>query len=110
MKWTRTALAASALLAVSSLGVCADNPAGAPPVALKQRVIDVYHGVAVTENYRWLENTDDPAVRRWLDEQNQYSRAYLDAIPASTARSGTWPETSPGSRTYSMMSPPVPNT
>ncbi len=42
---------------------------------------DVYHGVSVTDDYRWLENYSDPAVRAWSDAQNRYARHILDALP-----------------------------
>jgi prolyl oligopeptidase len=79
MSWTRTAPVASMLLVISFAGAFAGRPAGAPPATVAEPVTDVYHGVSVTENYRWLEDIEDPAVRRWLDQQNQYSRVYLDA-------------------------------
>jgi prolyl oligopeptidase len=44
-------------------------------------VSDSYHGLAVAEAYRWLENFDDPEVRAWNEAQNRYSRAQLDAMP-----------------------------
>jgi prolyl oligopeptidase len=50
-------------------------------VAPKKPVTDVYQGVSVTDDYRWLENYSDPAVRAWSDAQNQYARKYLDALP-----------------------------
>ena len=28
-------------------------------------VTDEYHGVNLSEDYRWLENWDDPAVKQW---------------------------------------------
>src|SRR4051794_33669371 len=52
------------------------------PTTTKRPVIDEYHGVQVTDNYRWLEDFEDPEVQRWNAAQNQYSRAALDAIPA----------------------------
>lgn len=51
-----------------------------PPDAPKKPVIDEYHGVKVTDDYRWLENWDDPAVKKWSAEENAYARAYLDKI------------------------------
>ena len=56
-----------------------------PPVAPKKPVTDVYQGVSVTDDYRWLENYSDPAVRAWSDGQNQYARKYLDSLPARAA-------------------------
>jgi prolyl oligopeptidase len=43
--------------------------------------MDTYHGVSVTDLYRWLENWDDPEVRAWTDKQNVYTRSQLDALP-----------------------------
>jgi prolyl oligopeptidase len=50
------------------------------PKTAQQAVSDSYHGVTVTESYRWLENFDDPAVQAWNAAQNRYSRALLDAV------------------------------
>jgi prolyl oligopeptidase len=54
----------------------------APPTTPKKPVTDVYHGVTVVDDYRWLENAADPAVRKWTDGQNKYARAVLDKSPA----------------------------
>jgi prolyl oligopeptidase len=37
---------------------------------------DTYHGVDVTEDYRWLEETI-----AWTKAQQQRTRAYFDGIP-----------------------------
>jgi prolyl oligopeptidase len=50
------------------------------PLAAKKPVKDVYHGVTVTDDYRWLEDAKDPAVKAWSDAQNAYARKHLDAI------------------------------
>ena len=41
----------------------------------------IYHGVTVTDPYRWLENGTDPRVQQWSAAQDQRARAYLDALP-----------------------------
>lgn len=46
---------------------------------------DTYHGVTVTDPYRWLEQGDDPQVKAWVAAQNARSRAYLDALPVRSA-------------------------
>jgi len=45
-------------------------------------VTNVYHGVTVVDNYRWLENFNDPEVKQWSAAQNAVTRAYLDDLPA----------------------------
>lgn len=50
------------------------------PTTAKQPVSDTYHGVTVTEDYRWLESWDDPAVKKWSAEQNAFARSHLDGI------------------------------
>jgi prolyl oligopeptidase len=55
------------------------NP-GPPPATPKKPVVDEYHGVKVSDDYRWLENWDDPAVRAWSDAQNDRTRNFLDAL------------------------------
>jgi prolyl oligopeptidase len=56
-----------------------------PPAAQKRPVTDNYHGVTVTDDYRWLENSADPAVKAWSDAQNLTARKYLDGLPAREA-------------------------
>jgi prolyl oligopeptidase len=40
-----------------------------------------YHGTRVVDNYQWLENSNDPAVRKWTADQNKVARTYLDKLP-----------------------------
>jgi len=55
--------------------------AASPPVAEKRTVDDVYHGVTVKDDYRWLENWDDKSVRAWSDAENAFARHWLDRLP-----------------------------
>ncbi len=55
------------------------------PVTEKSPVTDTYHGVSVQDDYRWLEDPQDPAVRAWSAAQNTYSRRLLDALPGVEA-------------------------
>ena len=43
---------------------------------------DLYHGVAVTDDYRWLEDGHDPEVVAWSVAQNVAARSYLDGLPS----------------------------
>ena len=51
------------------------------PATAKKPVSDAYHGIQVAEDYRWLEDGKDPAVRAWSLEQLKVTRGYLDALP-----------------------------
>ena len=53
----------------------------APPVAAVKVVTDTYHGVAVDDPYRWLEDWNDPAVQSWSTAQNTHARSVLDTLP-----------------------------
>jgi len=53
----------------------------APPFSSIEPVIEVLHGVPVTDPYRWLEDQDSPRTRQWIEEQTRYARSYLDHIP-----------------------------
>jgi prolyl oligopeptidase len=57
----------------------------APSLTAKKPVVTEYHGVKVVDDYRWLENWADPAVRRFSDEENRYARSVLDALPGAAA-------------------------
>jgi prolyl oligopeptidase len=51
----------------------------------KKPVTDVYNGVKVVDDYRWLEDINDPTVRAWSDAQNRDARSYLEALPMREA-------------------------
>ncbi|HET9388019.1 MAG TPA: prolyl oligopeptidase family serine peptidase [Steroidobacteraceae bacterium] len=51
------------------------------PVTATIRTRDHYHGVAVADDYRWLEDLDSDATRKWVNAQNQLAQPRLEAIP-----------------------------
>jgi prolyl oligopeptidase len=67
------------LLAAAALAACSQP---GPPETPRSPVTDTYHGVTVTDDYRWLEDWDDPKVREWSDAQNVWARDVLDALPS----------------------------
>ena len=81
-----TALSA-AVLALSACLVVIGCSGSAPrlPETTIIPAAETYHGVEVVDNYRWLENGDDPEVRQWSEAQNRYARWVLDRIPAREA-------------------------
>src|SRR6267142_443954 len=63
------------------------NLSGAEPLPQtpKKPVTDEYQGVKVEDNYQWLEQDDDPAVKAWSDGQSRRTREYLDKLPDRAA-------------------------
>jgi len=55
------------------------------PKTAKKPVSDEYQGQKIQDDYQWLENDNDPAVKQWSDEQNQRTRGYLDKLPDRSA-------------------------
>src|SRR2546430_1593427 len=51
------------------------------PATPKKPVTDTYFGTTVADSYRWLEDWNDPEVKKWSDAQNAHARGVLDALP-----------------------------
>ncbi len=74
-----------AVLVVTLAGFALTQSVSAPSATPKRPVSDEYQGVKVTDDYRWLENWDDPQVRQWNAAQNARTRGYLDHLAARPA-------------------------
>jgi prolyl oligopeptidase len=80
---------AFAVFATTLAGQAAQGPGQKTvPPADKRPVTDSYHGIKVVDDYRWLENWDDPAVKQWSAAENTRTREYLDALPSRPAIKG----------------------
>jgi prolyl oligopeptidase len=64
-----------------------------PPATRVEPITETFHGIPLTDNYRWLEgdnaSTEDqgkvtPEVAAWTDAQNAYTRDVLDHLPGRT--------------------------
>jgi prolyl oligopeptidase len=69
-----------ALLTLASAAL-AQEPACTIPVAQAVEVVDDYHGTAVADPYRWLEDVDAENTREWIEAENCVTFGYLEAIP-----------------------------
>lgn len=57
-----------------------NQPLNYPPTR-KSDQIDEYHGIAVADPYRWLEDPDSEATQSWVESQNKITFDYLNQIP-----------------------------
>lgn len=72
------------LLAASSLAQTTSPTLSYPPAARGEQT-DTYHGTTVADPYRWLEDTNSPETKAWVEAQNRLSESYLAAIPQRAA-------------------------
>ncbi|HEY4414714.1 MAG TPA: prolyl oligopeptidase family serine peptidase [Verrucomicrobiae bacterium] len=61
--------------------MCGIARAQLPAVAtMREPVTNTYHGVTVVDEYQWLEDATNPAVREWTHQQNARTAAYFDRL------------------------------
>ena len=51
------------------------------PIARKSDQSDNYFGKSVADPYRWLEDTDSPETKQWIEAENALTFQYLSTIP-----------------------------
>jgi prolyl oligopeptidase len=68
------AVPASTFAQETAMGKC-------PPETRKDNVIEMIHGVSVTDPYRWLEDQKSPETREWIEAEDKCTSAILDAVP-----------------------------
>jgi prolyl oligopeptidase len=55
--------------------------AGGPPVAKIAEIKETYFGVAVSDPYRWMEDTESAEMKAFLKGQADYTKGAIDALP-----------------------------
>ncbi|MDE2138179.1 MAG: S9 family peptidase [Gammaproteobacteria bacterium] len=55
------------------------------PAAPRGDAVDIWHGTAVADPYRPLEDLDSSATRTWVEAQARLTQGYLAGIPARAA-------------------------
>lgn len=50
------------------------------PSTKKVDTVDTYHGVRISDPYRWLENDTTKETSQWVQQQNEVTFAYLNNI------------------------------
>ena len=51
------------------------------PTTRQSDTIDTYHGVTVSDPYRWLEDPNAPETQQWVEAQNKVTFGYLENLP-----------------------------
>ena len=69
---------AGILLFATSLVVLAQQ---VPPVSRTDNFKETFHGIELVGPYHWLEDSGTAEARKWIDAQNSYAHALLDAQP-----------------------------
>jgi prolyl oligopeptidase len=55
------------------------------PAARRADHVDTYHGVAVQDPYRWLEDLDSAETRAWVEAENKATFGYLEKLRSRAA-------------------------
>ena len=73
-------------IGLALLALLATAPRGraqsvAYPPTPRDSVVEVSHGMRVSDPYRWLERLDDHATLAWVDAQSRVTGRYLEQLP-----------------------------
>lgn len=55
------------------------------PDARRGDVTDELHGQTIADPYRWLEDSDSPETRTWIEAQNELTSSWLAQVPGRAA-------------------------
>ena len=58
------------------------QPSAPPPVARKQHTETRLHGVALTDDYAWLRDKQNPEVTAYLEAENAHAEAWMAPLAA----------------------------
>jgi prolyl oligopeptidase len=58
--------------------LCAQS---APPTSRTDNFHETFHGMDLVDPFHWLEDSQSPETRRWIDAQNGYAHGLLDPQP-----------------------------
>ncbi|MCB8986035.1 MAG: S9 family peptidase [Ardenticatenaceae bacterium] len=73
------------------------------PPARRADVVEAYHGTAVSDPYRWLEDPHSAETQAFVAAQNELTHGFIDELPVRAA----WQERLTALWNYAKVSPPV---
>jgi prolyl oligopeptidase len=79
------AILSSLTIVAGTLGAQTQNAPLSYPAAARGTQVDDYHGVSIADPYRWLEDTDSPATKSWVEAENRLTDSFLASIPERAA-------------------------
>ena len=51
------------------------------PNPRRMNQIDDFHWAKIHDPYRWMENLNDPELKKWIEDENNLTQTVLDTIP-----------------------------
>jgi prolyl oligopeptidase len=74
----------SSMLSSEQYGWGSDPKLAPAPPTRKESVTDTYFQTTVRDDYRWLEQINDPEVKEWAAAQNVRAQSFLADLPGLT--------------------------
>ncbi|MGC8668283.1 MAG: prolyl oligopeptidase family serine peptidase [Chthonomonadales bacterium] len=74
-------MVAEVLICAVAVAVIAQNVNLPIPPTRRVEQVDDYYGVKISDPYRWLEDTQSPETREWIEAQNRVTLPYLRSLP-----------------------------
>ena len=66
-----------------------DRSLPSAPTARKDHTEATFHGVALSDDYAWLRDKDNPEVTAYLEAENAYAEALIAPSPLCATNSTT---------------------
>ncbi len=67
-------------LLILTIAGCSSNKKENAPATTKDTINTVYFGTKVSDPFRWLENSNSPKVKKWIEDQNTYTDKVLSGF------------------------------
>lgn len=70
-----------AAMCISVFGGAQQSKTPNYPETRTQEVVETIHGIEVHDPYRWLEDSQSPETRKWIQDQSRFAKSLLDKRP-----------------------------